>query len=119
MSLTNTIIASIRKARLAAGDLIVDVTVRNVTRVYANGVNTSTSVDSLVKGFVDKFTTDEIDGAMIRQDDFKIYLFNEDNSVTVNTADKIVIDGLILEVIKSMPQFVGPLKPFIMVQARK
>lgn len=119
MSLTNTIIDAMRQARLAAGDLIIPITVRNITRTYSNGVNTPTEVDSIAQGFVDKFTTDEIDGAMVRQDDMKVYLFNETNTVQVQTSDQLIIDGLILEVIKAIPQFVGPLKPLIMVQGRK
>lgn len=119
MSLTNTVIDAMRQARLAAGDLIIPITLRAISKTYLNGVNTSTPTESVAQGFVDKFTTDEIDGTVVRQDDTKIYLFNETGSVDVKVSDEVVIDGLTFQVVRAVPQFVGPLKPLIMVHARK
>lgn len=119
MSLTSVIVNGIRRAKAAAGDLIVPIILVRTEKTYLNGVNSEIKTNQTMQGFVEKYTNDEVDGASVRRDDFKITIFNDNADITITTSDRLIFDNLSLEVVKIDPQFVGPLKPLIMVQGRR
>jgi hypothetical protein len=116
MSMTDVIMAAVRVAKEAAGDLVVKAMLRHKT---GQTYDTATSKyvpsydDTEVELVRDKFTFVEERDPTYQTTDMKILVFNPTNELDITTADRFTIDEVEYSVKRVLPTYVGGYKPVI------
>ena len=85
----------------------------------ATGVVTETTGDTALRGVLEDYTVERIDGGLIRQGDRQVTLAAEPITVEPAPGDSLVIDGVAHTVITVSATYSGDLPALYRLQVRK
>lgn len=122
MSSAGLVRRAVTKAKIALGDTVINALLDKVSTVYdtSTGRNVETVVTQSLEVVIVKADYLEIQAGDIRQSDIKVIVFNtEDDKVRVSVQDKIWLNSVQYNVVKSTPSYVGNVISIFEVFLRK
>jgi hypothetical protein len=121
MSMASTVLKAINVAQQSLGDLVVDATLVKASRTYdvATGRYVNASVNTPIKGVLDKFDYTEQLAPDFDVNQLKFNVFNPNNDLVIATADSIILAGVTYAINKIQRTYVGTYVPVLTLYLRK
>jgi hypothetical protein len=120
MSLLDSLIKSVNKAKAKTADLFTDTVItvsERSTYNPATGVVTKEPVNQLVSVMVDKWEYGEVNGESIRADDLKLFSF--DVTTDIDESDQVLFGEAKYSVVTTTPIMAGAKMVARYIQLRK
>lgn len=119
MSLVNQVLSGVEKARIALGDLVIDLPIISKSEgTYDDATSTVTATDTAtsVKAVPVDWDDGEVDGTLILMSDIKMVVFSED--ITIDLSDLVDYNDGKYKIMAIKPIKVGYHVPVRILQLR-
>lgn len=120
MSLRGLTVKAVERLKTALGDLAIDMTLKTRTKnAYVPGASITYAESEVpVKGVITKYRADEVDGTMIKKEDYLVIVFPPTNKAIPQPNDVLENGSTELRIVSNNPMFIGSEIAFNLVQAR-